>query len=173
VRKLTVAAVLVALLGVSLVGAASAAGPLIAPIKVTARVLPKHINSGPYIWHTTGRIILPPLICPAGTTDPKYCRATTPGDCAGRMTLTVKVGKDKLLAASGKQIAFQHITITDCNYEFVTHVDASVYTAKHPLKNSSTIRHTTLILYVRFLGNALVAAESARVQRVIGKVLEP
>jgi hypothetical protein len=174
VRKLTVAAVLVASLTMSLVGAASAAGPLIAPIKVTARVLPKHINTGgPYIWHVTGMIILPAMICPAGTTDPKYCQPTTPADCVGTMSLIIKVGKDKLVADSGKQIGHLFSRTVGCNFAFTTHIKNSVYTAKHPLAHDAPIRHTTLILYARFLGNALVSAKSARVQRVIGKVLAP
>jgi hypothetical protein len=172
VRKLTVAAVLVASMTLSL-GAASAAGPIITPIKVTARVLPKHINHGKYIWHTTGTIILPPQVCPFGTTDPRYCLPTTPADCAGTMSLIVKVGKDKLLADSGRQIGRQFTKTVGCNYSFRTFVKRSVYTAKHPLAHDAPIRHTTLILYARFLGNTLVFPKSARVQRVIGKVLAP
>jgi len=181
VRRVKVVAVVVGLLAVSLVAVdmAGAAG-FVPTTNVVARVLPKHINppsikKANYTWHVHGNITYPSYYCPNGTHNPPYCaRVPKSSACKGKITYTVRMGSDKLLAASGKKIGSGSTTLRgNCTYKFSKHFRTSLFISRHRLKNDKTIRHLGVLFYVHFAGNSVLTARNARVQTVIAKVLQP
>jgi hypothetical protein len=179
VRRLNVAVVLVALLAASLTaaGVANAVG-IVAPTKVTAAVLPKHINppsikKANYTYHARGTIVPPKQICPSGVAPPSpYCTKVPKSACSGTVSWIAKIGKNSLLAASNKEVAHGKAPVRSCAYRFSHHFPASLFIANRHLGGFSSSRHVGVLFYIHFNGNSVLKPRNARRQTVIAKVLE-
>jgi hypothetical protein len=159
--------------GVVVCFAAVASAGIISPTKVSVKV---HKAKHPaYTWTTTGRITYPHKYCLPGTTSAAYCvPLTAAGVCKGRVSLTVKLGKDRLLAASGKTIKRTTGRVkSNCTYSIRTKFKTKLFTAKHAFAHGAKGSTVKVTFAVRFLGNVVLNPKSARKQTVKAKVKSP
>ena len=157
-------------LALAVAGVALATGQ-IAPTKVSASVLPKHIPApGPYIWTVTGRVTLPE-ICPAGTTNPSYCTVPPKNYADGPVDLKVDLGNDSQLADSGHQVATASGMVKNDRYTMTVNISPAVFTAVQHEMNLQT--WVGVYFYVDYLGNSNVSGLSAPPQIVLAGVINP
>jgi hypothetical protein len=173
VRKLRVVAVLVGLLGVSLVAVGVANAVQRSRPSVTARVAPSRINAPPFAWTTFGSLVLPKQVCPNGATVFPYCEPTPASACSGKMSLTVKLGRNPLLADSGKKVASKSLSLRSCGYSFDTKLPKSVFTSKKKVNNFKRSGDTTVKVSfsVSYGGNSLLTGASARTRTAVAAVI--
>lgn len=167
------AVVLMGLLAAMLCLGAVASAGVVAPTKVSAGV---HKAKHPaYTYTTTGRITYPSQYCLPGMTGSNYCGTlTAKAVCSGRVSLTVKVGKDSLLGASKKTIARASGKVSaTCTYSIKTKFKANLFKAKHAFAKRAKGSTAKVSFSVKFLGNAALNPLSARSQTVSIKVVKP
>jgi hypothetical protein len=180
--RLRVLAVLAGVLvaSVAIVGMADAGSIKVkASSKLSARVLPKHINptskkKAKYTWNVRGGLTYGQY-CPNGAKVFPYCE-TVPKNlaCQGKVTWIMKLGKSSLLADAKKTVGRGSAPITkSCTYSFKHHFPTSDFVAKRNLKNDSASRHVGVFFYMTFPGNTYLNGSKARQQEVIAKVLAP
>jgi hypothetical protein len=171
VRKPTV--VMIGLAAVMLCFAALASAGVVAPTKVSAGV---HKAKRPALTYTTtGRITYPRRYCLAGTTSSAYCVTLTAKKvCNGRVSLTVKLGKDPLLAASNKTIARASGKVkSNCTYSIKTKLKTKPFAAKKSFAAHAKGATVKVSFGIRFLGNAVLNPRNARTQTVKVSVKQP
>jgi hypothetical protein len=169
VRKSAVVmiALVVGMLGVGAVAGAA----VLSPTKVSAGV---HKAKHPaYTYTTSGKITYPSKYCLPGQTAPNYCVAlTNPTVCNGKVSLTVKLGSDALLAASKKTIARATGKVSSkCTYSITTKFKSKLFTAKHSFSKGAKGSTVKVSFAAKFLGNAVLNAKSARTQTITAKIL--
>ena len=149
------------------------------PSKLTARVLPKHINpksikKANYTWTVRGTLTYASKFCPKGANVPPYCEILPKADaCKGKVTWHTNLGKSTLLADGNKKIGSGSAPINKkCTYVFSHHFPTKDFVSKKKLKNASSARHVGVFFYVTFTGNSFLKSSSARRQEVIAKVLD-
>jgi hypothetical protein len=167
------AAVLIGLLaGMLCFGAVAVAG-IVPLVRVTAHV---HTASRPsYTYTTTGSITPPSQYCLPGTTAAAYCVTLTPSAvCTGRVSLTVKLSRDKLLSRSNKTIKRTSGRLrSNCTFSIKTGFPKKYFTSKHPYGAHASGTKVKVSFAVRYLGNVVLSAKSARTQTVTAKVKNP
>jgi hypothetical protein len=163
------AVVLVGLLAALLCFAAVASAGLLSPTKVSVGV--KTAKHPAYTYTTTGKITFPSKYCLPGTTTPNYCVGlTNAAVCNGKVSLTIKMGKKSLLAASKKTIARSTGKVSSkCTYSIKTKFKSKLFTAKHAKGAKGAKVKVTFA--VKFLGNALLNAKSASTHTVTAKII--
>ena len=163
---------------VAVVGVAEAVVVTKATSKLTARVLPKHINptsikKAKYKWTVRGSLTYGQY-CPNGAKVFPYCENVPKGlACKGKVTWYMKLGKSTLVAHANKKVGSGSAPINSkCTYVFSHHFPTSDFVSKTKLKNASAQRHIGVFFYVTFTGNTVLNPSSARRQEVIAKVLD-
>jgi hypothetical protein len=165
--------VLVALLCFGAVAGATGSVP---PIKVSASVSPRHqIAHPPYTFTTTGRITFPTVYCPPGTTNPAYCTAITAKKaCTGKVSLSVSLGRDPILADAKKTIQKTTGKVSNkCTYSIKSKFRKSDFTATSHYVPHQRGSYVYVSFHVKFLGNSVLAAKQARTQNVVAKLINP
>jgi hypothetical protein len=171
-----------ALLAGALVASASIVGVAVASqkasSKLTARVLPKHINptsikKASYKWTVRGTLTYG-RYCPNGASNQPYCETLSKAKaCTGKVTWYTKIGKSTLVSDANKKIGSGTTTIkSNCTYSFSHKFPTSDFVASHALHDASSQRHVGVFFYVTYKGNTFLLGSSARRQEVIAKVLE-
>jgi hypothetical protein len=169
--------VLVALVCFGAVVAGARTGT-IPPIKVWASVSPKHRVIPPpkyYTFYTSGHITFPTIYCPPGTTNPAYCTAVTAKEaCTGKVSLYVHLGRDPILADAKTTVQRTTTKVTKkCTYFFKSKFPNSDFTATHAYVPHERGSYVFVGFHVKFLGNSVLAAKTARVQYVVAKLINP
>jgi hypothetical protein len=146
--------------------------------KLSARVLPKHINPvgtkhAKYKWTAHGTLTHGQY-CPNGANVFPYCETLPKSKaCKGTVTWTTSLGKDRLLADSGKKIGSGKTAIKgNCTYAFSHKFPTNDFIADKVLGHDSALRHVGVIFRMTFTGNSFLNSSKARRQVVIAKVLE-
>lgn len=166
-------AVSIALLGAMLCVVAVASAGSIAPSYVSASVSPRHRLHPPYKSTVTGTIHY--RKCPHGTTKHNYCTSIPPGHvCTGTVTLHVKLGADPLLADAKKTIKTARGKVRKhCNYSITTTLPAADLTATSRYRPHQRGAFVYVSFLIRFNGNKVLSARSARRQNVVAKLRQP
>lgn len=163
------AAVLMALLAGMLCLAGVAGAGELSPTKVSAAVhkLPAHS------YTVTGRITYPPKYCLPGTGSSYCVPLTAKKVCSGRVSLTVKLGADALLAASKKTVARASGRVSStCTYSIKTKFKAKLFTAKHAFAPHAKGSSVKVSFAVKFLGNTVLNPKSAKTQTVSASLIQ-
>lgn len=162
---------------VAVVGVAEASA-VKATSKLTARVLPKHINptsitKAKYKWTVRGSLTYGKF-CPDGANSPPYCETLSKAKaCPGKVSWTAKIGKSNLVSDSHKTIGTGRTTMkSNCSYVFTHTFPTSDFVSKSKLHDASSQRHVGVLFYVSFGGNTFLVRSTARRQEVIAKVLD-
>ncbi|MDQ6806701.1 MAG: hypothetical protein M3065_17445 [Actinomycetota bacterium] len=168
-------AVLLGLLAAMLCFGAVANAGIITPTKVSASVSPHHRLGAPYNFVVRGSIRFPKLYCPPGTTNPAYCTIITNAHaCRGKVSLTVDLGKDPILAAAESQIASTEARVSQqCTYKIRLHFPESDFTATHRYVPHEKGSYVKVRFHVKFLGNTVLNAKGAKTQKVVAKLTQP
>jgi hypothetical protein len=161
-------------------GAVASAG-IINPVKVSASVSPSHqIKNPPYTFTTSGKITFPSYICPPGTPKPipgqtNTCAAITAKEaCSGKISLSVTLGKDAILADANKTIKKTSGKVSGkCTYSIKTKFPKSDFTAKAPYAPHTAGEYVHVSFHVKFGGNKVLNGKSARTQNVVAKLINP
>ena len=149
-----------------------------APTKLTARVLPKHINptsikKAKYKYTARGTLTYPSKYCPNGATVYPYCEDLTHAVCTGKVTWYAKLGKNPAIKKSNKKVGSGSTSLTGkCTYVFSHRFPTSDFIAKHKAPGRAN-RHVGVEFFITFKGNTYLKGSSARRQVVVAKVLEP
>jgi hypothetical protein len=170
------AAVLLGSLAAMLCFGAVASAGIIMPTKVSASVSPPHqIADPPYTFTTSGTITFRRRHCPPGTTNPAYCTTITDRDaCHGKVSLTVKLGDDPLLADASTIIKTTTANVDgDCTYSIKITFPKSDFTANTRYAPHANGAYVHASFMVSFLGNTVLDPEDARTQTVVAKLLQP
>ncbi|MDQ6776560.1 MAG: hypothetical protein M3071_10185 [Actinomycetota bacterium] len=173
-----VAVLLGSLVAILCFGAVASAG-IITPTKVTASVSRPYTPHAPYTFVTSGRIIFSSLYCPPGLTSPAYCAKygailTKQEVCRGRVSLKVKLGRDPILGDAGSTIRSTTGRVSSqCTYVIKTKFPKSDFTATKIYRPHDRGVFVRVKFSVKFLGNTLLNARSARTQTVIAKLTQP
>jgi hypothetical protein len=156
-------------------GAVANAAGIITPTKVSASVSPRHVNGPPYTFVTSGTIRFNPIYCPPGTTNPAYCTVITAKEaCTGKISLKVGLGRDPLLADAKKTIDSTGGKVSSkCTYSIKTKLRKSDFTATTAFRPHQFGAHVFVHFKVKFQGNSVLNAKTARTQYVVAKVLQP
>ena len=145
-------------------GGVASAG-VVSPLEVTAHV--QKAKHPAFTFTTTGRITFPSQYCLPGTTSSAYCVPLTAAVCAGKVSLTVKLDKDRLLAHSNKIIKRTTARVkSNCTYSITTKFNAKVFAAKHHFGARDKGASVKVSFAVKFLGNVVLNPKSARTQTV-------
>jgi len=172
VRKLATVGLMGLLAGTIGFAAVAGAANRVAPVRVTARVLPKHITAPPYTWTIRGKIVPPRLICPSGVMNPKYCTKPPPQACSGKVRIVVDLGKHRHLTA--KKVATFTVKVkSNCTYRGTVTIPKRKMTATTHLMPNERGRWTGVYFHAFFLGNSILSSKSARTQIVLAKLVNP
>jgi len=156
-------------------GAVASAG-IITPIKVSASVSPRHIITGaPYTYTTSGSIRFNPIYCPPGTTNPAYCTVITAKEaCSGKVTLKVGLGKDVLLTDAKTTVKKSGGKVNSkCGYKIKIKIPTKDLTATSTYVPHQKGSYVFVNFRVKFQGNSILNAKSARTQYVVAKLTQP
>ncbi len=168
-------AVLLGLVAAMLCFGAVAIAGIITPTKVSASVSPRHLLGAPYTWVTSGKITFRSLYCPNGTTNPAYCAQITKQQaCRGRVSLKVRIGRDPILGDANTTIRNTTGRVSSqCTYNIKTKFPTSDFTATRIYRRHTRGKYVKVTFSVKFLGNSILNAKSARPQNVVAKLTQP
>ena len=161
-------------------GAVASAG-IINPIKVSASVSPHHqISNPPYTFTTSGKITFPSYYCPPGTKKPipgqtNTCASITAKEaCSGKISLSVSLGRDPILADAKTTIAKTGGKVSSkCTYSIKTKFPTADFTASQTYVPHEKGIYVYVSFHVKFQGNKVLNAQKARTQNVIAKLINP
>jgi hypothetical protein len=169
VRKHAVG-VSLAVVGVLLATAAVAVAA-ITPLSMTSRVTPSHINHAPFTWTDKGKVVLPPIVCAPGVTNPAYCSAPPPGSCSGTVAITVSIKPNVYVAPKGKVVKrYTTPLASNCSYSGATTLSAKLFKTKKFVKHGHKGGYVGVVFAASFTGNTTVSGISAKPQTVLARI---
>jgi hypothetical protein len=153
----------------------------IKPIKVSASVFPPHqIFKPPYTFTVSGRITFNPYVCPPGEKPPppgttNTCIIVTAKQaCYGKVSLYVALGRDPILLLARHRIFGTYGKVSGkCTYSISTTFPKPKFTATKFYFPHEFGSYIFVAFHVRFGGNAVLKAKSARTQYVVAKLIQP
>jgi hypothetical protein len=174
VRKLAAVLVMGSMAALALVPVAGATGRF-EPLGVTARVTPPRRLHAPYRFRDAGTIVYRHIVCPPGAKNLSYCvKVPRTKACSGRVRITITLGKNGHLRASGRRIGtfFARVALS-CRYSLTRTIPKRLLTSKTVLGPRARGRFVRIIFTEYFEGNSVLAPRSGPRRVVSAQLANP